>query len=110
MGRADRAMASQVSGVMRGLCAVGVLHLVVDLSGAFDCDVRLLSVLSRAHTRLSDRAGTLRIVGVELPEILTALHLAALDEIFVIYQSVCAETIGRYRPGGRGTTVGRMGL
>lgn len=91
-GRADRAAINQLSGAMRGLCAVGLRHLVIDVSDARDCDGRLLTVLARTHTHLADATGTLDIVGVKLPQFLAALHHSTLDEVFVIYDAVRRET------------------
>ena len=64
-GRANRVTINEVSGVIRGLRAVGIRHLVIDMSAALDCDPRLLRVLARAHTQLADDAGALRITGGE---------------------------------------------
>jgi hypothetical protein len=91
-GRADRAAVNQLSGAIRGLCAVGLRHLVVDVSDARDCDGRLLTVLARTHTQLADTTGTLDIIGVKLPQFLAALRHATLDEVFVIYDAVRQET------------------
>ena len=90
-GRADRVTINEVSGVIRGLRAVGIRHLVIDMSAALDCDPRLLRVLARAHTQLADDAGALRITGVKLPQFLDALQAATLDEVFVIYDALRRE-------------------
>jgi hypothetical protein len=91
-GRADRAAISEASGAIRGLRAVGLRHVVIDVSGALDCDGRLLTMLARAHAQLADDTGTLEITGVKLPQFLPALRTAALDEVFVIYDAVRRET------------------
>ena len=95
MGRANRAATVQVSGTIRGLYAVGIRHLVVDVSAATDCDPWLLTVLARAHAQLAADSGTLRIVGVKLPQFVSALRTAALDEAFIIYDAVRREAISQ---------------
>ena len=88
MGHADRVTINQVSGVVRGLRAVGIRHLVIDMSAALDCDGRLLAVLARAHAQLADAHGELKITGLEVPQVLAALRTATLEEAFVIYDAV----------------------
>jgi hypothetical protein len=95
LGKADRATISQFSGVIRGLRAVGIRQLIVDMSAALDCDGRLLTALARAHAQLADETGALRITGVNLPQFLTALQAATLDEVFVIYDAVRRATPSR---------------
>lgn len=46
---------------MRGFVATGVLDLVIDLGGAWDC-ARLLPVMARSE--LGGRGGSLRLAGV----------------------------------------------
>lgn len=91
-GRADRAAINEASGSIRGLRAVGQRHVVVDVSGAVECDGRLLTMLARTHAQLADDTGTLEITGVKLPQFLPALRTATLDEVFVIYDAVRRET------------------
>ena len=86
VGHLDRATISQVKGAIRGFRAIGIRHLVIDLSTAVDCDGRLLTVLASAHAQLADDAGALTITGVRLPEFLIALPAATLEEVFVLYQ------------------------
>ena len=95
MGRADRAATVQVSGAIRGLYAVGIRQLVVDVSAAMDCDPWLLTVLARAHAQLADDSGELNIVGVNLPQFVSALRTAALDEAFIIYDAVRREAMSQ---------------
>jgi hypothetical protein len=87
IGRVDREKITEVAGAVRGLVAVGVHELVVDLSGSWDGS-GLLPVLARTRAALADRGGTLRLVGVALPEFLPALRTAPLDEVFLIYDTV----------------------
>jgi len=108
MGRADRAATVQVSGAIRGLYAVGIRHLVVDVSAAMDCEPGLLTVLARAHARLADDSGTLKIVGVQLPQFVSALRTAALDEVFVIYDAMRREGMSQI-PRPRLSTARRGG-
>jgi hypothetical protein len=86
-GQVDRAKVSEVSGIVRGLLAVGVSDLVVDLTHAWDSAV-LLTVLARTRADLADHGGTLRLDGVALPEFLAALTEAPLDEVFLVYDAV----------------------
>ena len=86
-GQVDRAKITEVSGTVRGLLAVGVDELVVDLTHAWD-SAALLSVLARTRAHLAERGGTLRLVGVALPEFLAALTAAPLDEVFLVYDAV----------------------
>jgi hypothetical protein len=86
-GRVDRATVTEVSGTVRGLIAVGVSEVVVDLSHAWD-GAGLLAVLARARADLSDLGGSLRLVGVALPEYLAALSVAPLDEVFLVYDAL----------------------
>jgi hypothetical protein len=65
----DRAKATEVSGTVGDLLAVGVNELVVDLTHAWD-SAALLTVLARTRADLADNGGTLRLVGVALPEFL----------------------------------------
>jgi hypothetical protein len=88
VGRADRVTINQISGVVRGLRAVGIRHVAFDMSAALDCDGRLLAALARAHAQLADVDGELKITGVMLPQVLDALGTATLEEVFVIYDSV----------------------
>jgi hypothetical protein len=87
-GCPDRAMVREISGLIRGLHAVGVRHLAVDLSAAVDCNRQLLTVLARAHARWADGSGVLWITGVKLPQFLYALQSASVDEVFLIYGAV----------------------
>ncbi len=86
-GQVDRAKIGEVSGTVRGLLAVGVSELVVDLTHAWD-SAALLTVLARTRAELADHGGTLRLVGVALPEFLAALNAAPLDEVFLVYDAV----------------------
>ena len=86
-GQVDRAKITEVSGTVRGLLAVGVDELVVDLTHAWD-SAALLTVLARTRADLAERGGTLRLVGVALPEFLAALTAAPLDEVFLVYDAV----------------------
>jgi hypothetical protein len=86
-GQVDRSKITEVSGTVRGLLAVGVNDLVVDLTHAWD-SAALLSVLARTRAELADQGGTLRLVGVALPEFLGALTAAPLDEVFLVYDAV----------------------
>lgn len=87
-GPADRDAVCQIGGAIRGLYAVGIRDLVVDLSRMVSCDTRLLTALTRERARFVDTGGHLAIVGVQLPEILAALRAARLDEVFVIYDAM----------------------
>src|ERR1051325_9972221 len=51
-GRVDRAKTTEVSDTVRGLIAIGVSELVVDLTHAWDSAV-LLTILDRKSTRLN---------------------------------------------------------
>jgi anti-anti-sigma regulatory factor len=88
VGRVDRDVTNQVSGWIRGLLAAGVHHLVVDVSGARDCDASMLTVLSRARAQLADAGDSFTVVGLQLPEFLEVLPHASLDEVFVVYDAV----------------------
>jgi hypothetical protein len=89
-GRVDRAMVTEVSGTVRGLIAVGVRALVVDLTASWD-GAALLPVLARTRAELADDGSSLRVVGVALPEFLAALTEAPLDEVFLVYDTVRSE-------------------
>lgn len=86
-GRVDRAKITEVSGTVRGLLAVGVGELLVDLTHAWE-SAALLTVLARTRADLADHGGTLRLVGVALPEFLAALTDAPLDEVFLVYDAL----------------------
>ncbi len=90
-GQVDRAKTGEVSGTVRGLLAVGVSELVVDLTHAWD-SAALLTVLARTRAELADHGGSLRLVGVALPEFLAALNAAPLDEVFLVYDAVRRST------------------
>ncbi|WP_433038037.1 STAS domain-containing protein [Actinomycetospora sp. CA-053990] len=94
-GQVDRAKITEVSGTVRGLLAVGVDELVVDLTHAWD-SAALLSVLARTRADLAERGGTLRLVGVALPEFLAALTAASLDEVFLVYDAVRSNAEDRH--------------
>lgn len=49
---------------LHGLCASGIRHLVVDLSGVETADTRLGTALDLMYRRLHARGGTLTLVGV----------------------------------------------
>jgi hypothetical protein len=87
IGRVDRAKTIEVSGAVRGLLAVGVSDLVVDLSDSWD-GAGLLPTLARVRAVLTERGGTLHLVGVALPEFLVALGTAPLDQTFLIYDAI----------------------
>lgn len=91
-GPANRAAVTEASRSLRGLIEAGVRHLVVDVSGVYDVDGRLLTVLARTRARLADldapATGSLTVVGVVLPQFLPALQAAGPDEVFVIYDAV----------------------
>jgi hypothetical protein len=91
-GRVDRATITEVSGTVRGLIAVGVSEVVVDLTHAWE-GAGLLAVLARSRADLADVGGSLRLIGVALPEYLDALADAPLDEVFLVYDAI--------RPTGR---------
>ena len=52
------------------------------------------SLLARARAELADHGGTLRLVGVALPEFLAALTAAPLDEVFLVYDTVREHAAG----------------
>jgi anti-anti-sigma regulatory factor len=62
-GRVDHDKVTEVSGTVRGLIAVGISELVVDLTHAWD-GARLLTVLARTRADFADHGGSLRLVGV----------------------------------------------
>lgn len=95
-GQVDRAKVTEVSGIVRGLVAVGVRVLTVDLTDSWD-SAALLPVLARARAELTDDGGSLHVVGVALPEFLAALSVAPLDEVFLVYDTVRSEI----SPGAR---------
>jgi anti-anti-sigma regulatory factor len=88
VGRVDRAAISQVKGAIRGFRATGVRDLVIDLSAATECDGRLLTVLASARAQLADDAGALTITGARLPQFLTAMLAATVEEVFVLYDAL----------------------
>lgn len=92
IGRTDRHSVGQLSGAIRGLHAVGMRDVVVDVSQMLTCDPRLLTTLARERARFSDSGGHLAIVGVRVPDFLAAFDAAAVDEIFVIYDAVRHES------------------
>jgi hypothetical protein len=97
-GQVDRAKVGEVSGTVRGLLAVGVGELVVDLTHAWDSAV-LLTVLARPRADLAEHGGTLRLDGVALPEFLAALSEASLDEVFLVYDAVRRSADAGATPG-----------
>jgi hypothetical protein len=86
-GQVDRPTVTEFSGTVRGLVAVGVPELTVDLGGCWE-GARLLTVLTRTRRALIDRGGRLNLVGVALPEYLAALYEAPLDEVFLVYDAM----------------------
>lgn len=82
-GRVDQRVATEASNAIRGLVALGAERLTVDLAGAHDIEVCLLTVLARVHGWLE-----LTITGIVVPELLPALQDAQPDEAFVIYAAV----------------------
>jgi hypothetical protein len=105
IGRVDRAVTSQVRGWIRGLIAAGAHHLVVDVSEALDCDVRLLTVLADTNARLAADGDSFVVVGLQLPEFIDVLPHASLDELFVVYDVVRREA-GRTHAPTRSSTPG----
>jgi hypothetical protein len=104
VGRVDREKIIEVSGTFRGLVAVGVRELVVDLTRSWDGS-GLLPVLARTRAALADRGGTLRLVGVAMPEFLAALRTAPLDEVFLIYDTVRSYPVAGVPAPRRGDAV-----
>ncbi len=86
-GRVDGATVNEVSETVRGLVAVGVRELTVDLAQCWD-GAGLLTVLARTRADLTDHGGSLRVLGVALPEFLAALLSAPLDEVFLVYDAL----------------------
>jgi hypothetical protein len=86
-GQVDRPTVTEFSGTVRGLVAVGIPELTVDLGSCWE-GARLLTVLSRTRRALTDRGGRLHVVGVVLPEYLAALRDAPLDEVFLVYDAI----------------------
>jgi hypothetical protein len=86
-GQVDRPTVTEFSGTVRGLVAVGVPELTVDLGACWE-GARLLTVLARTRRALMDRGGRLHLVGLALPEFLPALREAPLDEVFLVYDAV----------------------
>ena len=54
-------------------------------------------MLARARAELADDGGSLRVVGVALPEFLAALSDAPLDEVFLVYDTVRSEASSEAR-------------
>lgn len=98
-GRVTDEKVNEVANTVRGLIAVGVDELIVDLTHTWD-GAGLLSVLARARAELADRGGSLHLAGVAVPEFLAALQAAPLDEVFLIYDAVrhTPRTTNRTRP------------
>jgi hypothetical protein len=86
-GQVDRPTVTEFSGTVRGLVAVGVPELTVDLAGCWE-GARLLTVLTRTRRALIDRGGRLTLVGLVLPEYLPALREAPLEEVFLVYDAM----------------------
>ena len=86
-GQVDRPTITELSGTVRGLVAVGIPDLTVDLGACWE-GARLLTVLARTRRALIDRGGQLHLVGVVLPEYLAALRDAPLDEVFLVYDAI----------------------
>ena len=86
-GRVDPPTIAEVTGAISDLVADGVPELTVDLGGSWD-GARLLSILAETRHALTERGGTLHLVGVALPEFLAALRGAPLDEVFLVYDAV----------------------
>ena len=86
-GQVDRPTVTEFSGTVRGLVAVGVPELTVDLGACWE-GARLLTVLTRTRRALIDRGGRLNLVGLALPEYLPALREAPLDEVFLVYDAL----------------------
>jgi hypothetical protein len=98
VGQVDGATVTEFSGTVRGLVAIGVAELTVDLGGCWE-GARLLTVLARTRRALTDRGGRLHLVGVALPEFLPALREAPLDEVFLVYDAV--RHVPARHPGSR---------
>lgn len=86
-GVVDRVKVTEVSGTIWSLVASGATEVVVDLSHAYD-GAALLSVLARTRADLVEHGGSLWLVGVAVPELLSALIAAPLDEVFLVYDAV----------------------
>ena len=86
-GQVDRPTVTEFSGTVRGLVAVGIPELTVDLGGCWE-GARLLTALARTRRALTDRGGRLHLVGLVLPEYLAALRNAPLDEVFLVYDAI----------------------
>jgi hypothetical protein len=66
VGRVDPQMVTEVSGIVRGLLAVGVRELVVDLTEAVDGPA-LQATLCRTRAELAETGGGLRVVRSVVP-------------------------------------------
>jgi len=102
VGSADRAAVMEVAASIQALIADGSRHVVVDVSGAYDVDAQLLTLLARTRVTLAQEVGdhaepgSLTILGVVLPQFLPAFEVAGLDEVFVIYDAVRRATPARH--------------
>lgn len=88
VGPADPGTVEQVAGWVHALVSTGVTKLVIDVTAAHDVDRRLLTLLARTRAVLGARGGTLQVTAMALPQFLTALHDASLDEVFVVYDAL----------------------
>lgn len=98
-GRVDPPLVDHAADTIAGLLAVDVAELRVDLTDSYN-GAELLPLLARVRADLVPRGGTLRLLGIALPEYLAALATAPLDQVFLIYEAVRTPCV-QVRPSRR---------
>lgn len=80
----DAANADHLRAAIAGALAAGPRLLVIDLGATQFCDSTGLSVLVRAHKRLAEEGGELRLVA-RAPTLLRIFAVTGMDSMFRIF-------------------------
>ena len=105
-GRVAPDQVAQVSAVLDDALELQVRRLVVDLTHSSG-GAPLLPLLARSRAALVARGSALHLVGVALPDLLTALIAAPIEDVFPIYDVVRTKRRPVVADSGRGRSVRR---
>ena len=92
LGDGDRSAAGAVGDRLAELAVDGVRDLVVDLTLSARCGPDLLGVLADARTGVVGRGGAMRVVGLDPAGVLDDLDVAPLEQVFLVYDALRADS------------------
>ena len=94
----DAANAEHLRAAISAAGGIGPQVLIIDMSGTAFCDSTGLNVLVRAHRRLEETGGELRLVARE-PTLLRIFAVTGMDSMFRIFTTLDAAVAAPAVPG-----------